>query len=107
MNTAETVTLKNGTTITICNYLWVDPEGREERCRAHASCPICGQCSRIDGEHENGHCTGHLGLNQHIWVPGMEKPKVQETVSRPVRKQPKQFKRPPRPKKKVLKVKQG
>lgn len=49
-----------------CNYRWTDPDGHVDTCRAVAKCPICGQCSKIIDEKENGHCTGHLGLNDHI-----------------------------------------
>ena len=66
----RTVTDKKGNVVHLCNFYFVDHEGKEERCNAPAACPICGQCSRLDGEHERGHCTGHLGLNQFIPVPG-------------------------------------
>lgn len=59
---------KPGTT---CSYHYTDPKDSQiYTCRAKAACFICGQCSKIDGSRENGHCVGHLGLNQHIPVPG-------------------------------------
>ena len=66
----RTVVDKKGNTIHLCNFRFVNPDGKEERCNATAACPVCGQCSRIDGEHEHGHCTGHLGLHKDIPVPG-------------------------------------
>lgn len=88
---------KDGQTISICGYRWVDPEGRVESCRDAASCQICGQCSRLDGDHEYGHCTGHLGLNQFIRVPGSTTAKVRtETENRAasIRQPQRQAKRP-------------
>ena len=66
------VTDKHGRKVELCNYSWTDPDGHTEKCRAPKACPVCGQCSRLDGERELGHCTGHLGLSQHIPVPGNE-----------------------------------
>jgi hypothetical protein len=68
-----TVTSSDGKlTATQCNYRHVDPDGTEETCHHAASCKICGQCSRIDGNgHEHGHCPGHMGLSEHIpGIPG-------------------------------------
>ena len=66
----RTVTDKNGNTVSICNFSFTDYEGKTEKCNAPAACPICGQCSRLDGEHERGHCCGHLGISQHFVFPG-------------------------------------
>lgn len=66
----RTVKDKKGNVISLCNYRFVDPDGKVEQCFAHAACPVCGQCSRLDGEKERGHCTGHLGLMDRIPVPG-------------------------------------
>jgi hypothetical protein len=68
----RTVQDKRGNIISLCNYRWVNPEGKIETCHSHAVCPVCRQCSRLDGDKEHGHCPGHLGLNQHIPVPGNE-----------------------------------
>ena len=67
---------------TTCTYRFVDHEGHVETCRAKAACPVCGQCSRISGEHENGHCPGHNGLLPHIRVPGQENDKVRKEIAR-------------------------
>lgn len=56
----------------VCSYRWMDPDGHLETCHHAASCAVCGQCSRLDGDAEFGHCTGHLGLLQWIPVPGSE-----------------------------------
>ena len=61
---------KNGKTVSICNFSFTNSDGKVELCNAPAACPICGQCSRLDGEHGRGHCTGHLGLHHDIAVPG-------------------------------------
>lgn len=66
----SSVTDKRGNVIQLCTYHWTDSDGHVEKCRAPVTCPVCQQCSRLDGEKELGHCTGHLGLNQHIAVPG-------------------------------------
>ena len=66
----RTVSDKRGNTVVLCNFHFTDHEGKEERCNAPAACPVCGACSRLDGEHERGHCPGHAGLNQFIAVPG-------------------------------------
>jgi hypothetical protein len=66
----QTVTDKRGNIHTLCGYRWTNPEGKIETCHAHAVCPICLQCSRLDGEKEHGHCVGHAGLNEFIPVPG-------------------------------------
>ena len=63
---------KNGKTVSLCNYRFVLPDGKIELCNAPKACPVCGQCSRLDGEHERGHCTGHFGLHYSIPVPGNE-----------------------------------
>ena len=77
MSENVSVTDKAGNKVYICNYRWVDSDGKVETCRAHKACEICGQCSRIDSTgHENGHCPGHLGLIEHIKVPGQEGEKV-------------------------------
>ena len=68
----RTVTDKKGNVIQLCSYRFVEPDGHVAQCFAQAVCPICQQCSRIDKEKEHGHCTGHLGLNQHIPVPGSD-----------------------------------
>lgn len=68
----RTVKDKKGNVVALCNYRWTNPEGKVETCHSHAACPICGQCSRLDGEKEHGHCTGHLGLHFSIPVPGNE-----------------------------------
>ena len=62
----KTVSDGKGNIIDVCSYSFTDSDGHVETCRAHAKCPICGQCSRIVDNKENGHCTGHLGLNEHI-----------------------------------------
>ena len=66
----RTVTDKRGNVVHLCNYSYTDHEGKTERCSAPAACPVCGQCSRLDGEHERGHCVGHGGLHYTIAVPG-------------------------------------
>ena len=67
------ITDKQGNKVFVCNYRWTGPDGKTETCRAPKACDVCGQCSRIDhGGREMGHCTGHLGLNQHIAVPGQD-----------------------------------
>ena len=66
----RTVTDKKGNVVHLCSFQFTDHEGKTERCNAPAACPICGQCSRLDGEHERGHCTGHLGLHHTIVAPG-------------------------------------
>ncbi len=64
--------MKDGSVVPVCSYRWTDPNGKLEVCHHVASCPVCKQCSRLDGDHEFGHCAGHLGLNQWIPVPGSE-----------------------------------
>ena len=76
------VVAKDGTKIDVCTYRWVDPEGHVELCRHAAACPVCKQCSRLDGDSELGHCTGHLGLSQHIRVPGQEAAKTRNELER-------------------------
>lgn len=72
---------KHGNKVFTCNYAWTDPDGHTERCRAPKACSVCGQCSRIDGERELGHCPGHLGLNEHIeGIPGREQAKTRDAV---------------------------
>jgi hypothetical protein len=93
----KTVTDKQGNVIPLCNYRWVDPDGREETCRAHAACEVCGQCSRLVGEHESGHCTGHFGLNQFIKVPGMEVNAARAELERVRVNQPKRAQQKRRP----------
>lgn len=67
----QSVTDKNGNKVFLCSYKYVDYDGSVETCRHAQGCYICGGCSRIDtAGHEHGHCTGHLGLNMHIEVPG-------------------------------------
>lgn len=66
----RTVTDKKGNIVNLCTYHFVDHEGKEEQCNAPAECPVCQQCSRLDGEHERGHCTGHFGLHWSVPVPG-------------------------------------
>lgn len=61
---------KNGKVVSICNFSFTNPDGKIELCNAPSACPVCGQCSRLDGEHERGHCPGHLGLHWSIPVPG-------------------------------------
>ena len=78
----KTVTAKDGSVVKICSYRWVDPDGHVETCRHAASCGVCGQCSRLDKDHENGHCTGHLGLSEHIPVPGSDQRKVRDGLDR-------------------------
>lgn len=73
---------KGGVTITLCGYRWLSPDGGVESCRHAAACGICGQCSRLDGDHELGHCTGHLGLHYMIRVPGMEATRVREGLEK-------------------------
>ena len=68
----RTVSDKHGNTVSICNYRFVLPDGKIDLCHAPAACPVCGQCSRLDGEHERGHCCGHSGLHHSIPVPGNE-----------------------------------
>ena len=58
-------------TADVCTYDYTDRDGERSTCRARAGCPICKQCSRISGQRETGHCTGHLGLLQHISIPGV------------------------------------
>jgi hypothetical protein len=52
----------DGQTIALCAYRWTDADGHVSTCRAHAKCPVCGQCSKIIDNKEIGHCPGHLGL---------------------------------------------
>ena len=66
----RTVSDKHGNTVSLCNYSYTDYEGKTETCSAPQGCPICGGCSRLDGEHERGHCCGHLGISQFIVYPG-------------------------------------
>ena len=66
----KTVQDKKGNVVELCTYEWTDPDGHVEKCFAHGACPVCRQCSRLDGEKERGHCTGHLGLKREIPVPG-------------------------------------
>lgn len=70
MSNLKTVKTKDGKTVTQCGYRWVTPDGEVVDCHSAASCPICGQCSKIQGDAEHGHCTGHLGLSEHIPYPG-------------------------------------
>jgi hypothetical protein len=92
---------KHGNKVFICNFRWTGPDGKTETCRAPKACEVCGQCSRLDGGgREMGHCPGHLGLNQHIVVPGMEGDKVRHQMDRQRQNRPsnkpksKQTKRP-------------
>lgn len=62
----KTVKANDGTVIALCEHSYTDIDGRVETCRAHAKCPICRQCSKIIDGKETGHCTGHLGLFDHI-----------------------------------------
>ena len=66
----RTVKDKKGNVVAICNYEFTNPDGKTDKCFAPAACPVCGQCSRLDGEKEHGHCPGHLGLMDQIAVPG-------------------------------------
>jgi hypothetical protein len=66
------VTTKTGEKIAICNYHYVDHDGEVFDCHSPAACPICGQCSKLVGDHENGHCPGHSGLMAHIPCPGRD-----------------------------------
>ena len=61
---------KLGNKVVLCDFSFTDHEGKTEKCNAPAACPVCGQCSRLDGEHERGHCCGHFGLHASIPVPG-------------------------------------
>lgn len=75
----QTVLTKDGRKIAVCSYRWVDPDGEVEECHHVATCQVCGQCSRLVGDHEAGHCTGHLGLDQHIGgVPGRDNRRREE-----------------------------
>lgn len=95
MSTNTYTTDAKGNKIYLCNYRWVDPDGRVETCRAHKACEVCGQCSRIDSAgHEGGHCPGHLGLNEHIIVPGMDGAKVRENAVKARPNRTNQHKRP-------------
>jgi hypothetical protein len=79
----QTVTAKDGTVIKLCSYRWTGPDGHVEMCRHTAGCSVCGQCSRLDKDHENGHCTGHLGLSEHIpGIPGTDQRKVRDGLDR-------------------------
>lgn len=81
MNISKTVTDKNGNVISLCSYNWTSPDGHTETCKAHRACEICGQCSRLDGERELGHCTGHGGLNEHILgIPGRSQVRVRDEI---------------------------
>lgn len=62
----KTVQAPDGTVVAICAYTYTDVDGHVDTCRAHAKCPVCGQCSKISDGKEHGHCTGHLGLKQDI-----------------------------------------
>lgn len=74
---------KHGNKVYTCSYSWTDPDGHIERCRAPKACSVCGQCSRLDGERELGHCTGHLGLNEHIeGIPGRDGNKIRDNVAK-------------------------
>ena len=72
MDKNRTVKDRKGNTVSLCSFRWVDPDGKIEVCFSHAACPVCGQCSRLDGERERGHCPGHTGLMWWIAVPGNE-----------------------------------
>lgn len=77
------VTDKAGNRVYVCNFHWTGPDGKTETCRAPKACDVCGQCSRIDhGGREMGHCCGHLGLNEHIKVPGQESDAVKATFDK-------------------------
>lgn len=54
----------------VCTYRYVDPDGDVHTCHHKATCPVCQQCSKLVNDRETGHCTGHLGLADDIWVPG-------------------------------------
>ena len=74
---------KNGNKVYTCNYAWTDPDGHVERCKAPKACSVCGQCSRLDGERELGHCCGHAGLNEHIQgIPGRDQTKAKDDISK-------------------------
>jgi hypothetical protein len=66
-NVNKTVTSKDGQTISVCNFRYVDMDGDVHTCHHVALCKICGGCSRLVGDHETGHCTGHLGLKTEFW----------------------------------------
>lgn len=73
-----------------CSYSWTDPDGVVETCHHHAACEICGQCSNIDTTgHEKGHCCGHLGLNEHIKVPGQDITRAQQELENARKRLPK------------------
>ena len=71
-NQTRTVKTKRGDTVSLCTYRFTNPDGKVDICFGHAVCPVCRQCSRLDGEKEHGHCPGHLGLHWSIPVPGNE-----------------------------------
>jgi hypothetical protein len=68
--------------IAICTYRWVAPDGSIETCRHAEACQVCHQCSRLDGDKELGHCTGHLGLMWWIPVPGQDAVHVRNDLDR-------------------------
>jgi hypothetical protein len=93
---------KNGEKVYTCNYRWMDPDGRVETCRAPKACEICGQCSRIDTTgHESGHCPGHLGLSEHIPVPGQADDKVKVQMDKARQNKPQQKRKDKRAKREV------
>lgn len=101
MSENKYATDKQGNKVYICNYRWQDSDGKIETCRAPKACEICGQCSRLVGDHESGHCPGHLGLSEHIKVPGSDqdaaKAKLENARTnqpRRVGQKPKQNRRP-------------
>lgn len=77
MASNKTVVDAKGNVHTLCNYSYtstdrITSKSVTETCHSARACKICGQCSKIDGAREKGHCTGHHGLMQHIPVPGNE-----------------------------------
>jgi len=97
----KTVTDKHGNVITLCNYRWVEPGGNVETCRHAKACDICGQCSRLVGEHESGHCCGHSGLHFSIKVPGMEADQTRAELERVRGNLPKRVAKKPKPQRKA------
>jgi len=89
----ETYT-KDGVTASVCTYRWTDPSDNSiDTCRHAIVCPICQQCSRLEGDKENGHCPGHYGLMPHIWVPGRDQAllrRQQDRIREEVRERRKQ-----------------
>jgi hypothetical protein len=80
----NTVTSKDGTVIHVCTFRNTDPDGRVNTCHAPKACAVCNQCSRIDSTgRELGHCTGHLGLIDHIeGIPGTDTAKVRTELDK-------------------------